>query len=96
MAKYDLSDGFYRMFLDPSNALKLSVLMPQYAGEPQLVAILLSTTMGWVSSPPTFCATSETVADLANTALYKHMVPSHRLEDAASIHDCWELPQQPH
>ena len=28
MVKYDLSDGFYRMFLDPANSLKLSILMP--------------------------------------------------------------------
>ena len=28
MAKYNLSDGFYRMFLDPANSLKLSILMP--------------------------------------------------------------------
>ena len=96
MAKYDLPDGFYRMFLDPADSLKLSVLMPWYAGEPQLIAIPLSTTMGWVSSPLTFCAASETIADLANASLYKCTVPSHHLEDAASIHDCWEPPQQIH
>ena len=96
MAKYDLLDGFYRMFLDPADALKLSILMPCYAEEPQLVAVPLSTMMGWVSLPPTFCAASETIADLANSALYKRTVPSHCLEDAASIHDCWEPPQQSH
>ena len=42
----DLSDGFYWMFLDPAESLKLSVLMPHYEGELQLVAIPLSTTMG--------------------------------------------------
>ena len=28
MVKYDLLDGFYRMFLDPADSLKLSILMP--------------------------------------------------------------------
>ena len=28
MAKYNLSDGFYRMHLDPADCLKLSVLLP--------------------------------------------------------------------
>ena len=28
MAKYDLSGGFYWMFLDPADSLKLSILMP--------------------------------------------------------------------
>ena len=94
MAKYDLSDRFYWMFLDPADSLKLSMLMPCYEAEPQLVAILLSTMMGWVLSPPMFCTASETMADLANASLYKHTVPSHCLEDAASLHDSWE-PSQP-
>ena len=46
MAKYNLPDGFYHMFLCPEDMLKLSVLMPHYKGEPWLVAVLLSTTMG--------------------------------------------------
>ena len=93
LAKYDISDGFYCMFLHPEDMLKLSVLMPCYKGELQLVAVLLSTIMGWVSSPPSFCTASETVADLANASLYKNTVPPHHLEDAASVHDCWESPQ---
>ena len=93
MAKYDISDGFYHMFLHPEDRLKLSVLMPHYEGEAQLVAVPLSTTMGWVLSPPTFCMASETVADLTNTSLYMNTMLPHHLGDAASVHDCWELPQ---
>ena len=93
MAKYDISDGFYQMFLDPEDSLKLSILMPHYEGELQLIAIPLSTMMGWVSSPPTFCAASKTMADLAYASLFKHMVPSHCLEDATSLHDSWEPSQ---
>ena len=52
LAKYDISNGFFWMFLNPEDTLKLSVLMPQYEGEPQLVAVPLSLTMGWVSFPP--------------------------------------------
>ena len=81
------------MFLDPEDSLKLSILMPRYGGEPQLIAVPLSTMMGWVLSPPTFCAASKTMADLANASLYKHTVQPHCLEDAASLHDCWELSQ---
>ena len=96
MTKYDLSNGFYQMFLDPADSLKHSILMPHYEGELQCVAIPLSTMMGWVSSPPMFCAASETMADLANASLYKHTVQSHCLEDAASLHDSWELSQPIH
>ena len=94
MAKYDIFDGFYWMFLDPEDLLKLSILTSCYEGEPQLVAIPLFTTMGWVSSPPTFCAASKTMANLANASLYKHTVQPHCLEDAVSLHDSWE-PSQP-
>ena len=95
MAKSDISDGFYRLFLDPDDAPKLAVLMPKYKGEPQLVTVPLSLTIGWVSSPPTFCTASETAADIANTSLFCHTMPPHHLEDAASTHDCWGLPPHP-
>ena len=95
MAKFDISDGFYRLFLDPDDAPKLAVLMPKYNGEPQLVAVPLSLTMGWVSSPPTFCAASETAADIANASLFRRTMPLHHLEDAASTHDCWGPPPHP-
>ena len=95
MAEFDISDGFYQLFLDPDDAPKLAVLMPKYDRELQLVAVPLSLTMGWVSSPPTFCAASETATDIANASLFCHNVPLHRLEDAASAHDCWGLPQHP-
>ena len=38
--------------------------------------------MGWVESPPAFCAGTETVADLAN-ARSDRPLPKHQLEDAA-------------
>ena len=69
--------------------------MPKYDGEPQLVAVPLSLTTGWVSSLPTFCAASETATDIANASLFRRTVPPHRLEDAVSTHDCWGLPQHP-
>ena len=94
MAKYDISNGFYQMFLDPEDSLKLSVLMPRYEGEPQHIAIPLSTMMGWVSSPPTCCTASETMASLANASLYKHTVQLHHMEDATSLYNSWE-PSQP-
>jgi hypothetical protein len=72
--------------------LKLATLMPRYEGEEQLLAVPLVLTMGWTNSPPTFCAASETVADLANANLFRRTVPPHRLEHLASAHDVWEPP----
>ena len=67
--KQDVKDGFYRMFLDALDCLKLAALLPRYGDEPQLVGIPMSCTMGWAQSPPTFCAMSETACDLVNLRL---------------------------
>ncbi len=87
MSKYDLKDGFYRLHLRPDHAPALAVILPQYDGEPPMVAIPLVLTMGWVNSPPTFCSLTETVCDIANNRTYRHQAPPHRLEVAASNHD---------
>jgi hypothetical protein len=42
---------------------------------------------------PHVCAASETIADLANAALFRHTVPPHRLKHIAAIRDCWEPPR---
>jgi hypothetical protein len=95
LAKFDITDRFYHLFLDPDDVTKLAAIMPCYDDEPQLVAIPLSLMMGWVSSPPTFCAASETAADLANATLFCHTVLPHRLKGITTAHDCWELPLSP-
>ena len=69
LAKIDLSDGFYRLWVRPEDTIKLAVLMPTREGEPPLVGIPLVNPMGWAESPPNFCACTETVADLANIGL---------------------------
>ena len=88
--KQDVKDGFYRMFLNPEDCLQLAALLPQYEGEPQLVGIPMSCTMGWAQSPPSFCAMSETVCDLVNQGLRDgHLLrtPLHRLSEEAEALD---------
>ena len=81
--KVDVADGFYRVNLNPSQALSLACLLPKEPNEPQLIAVPLALPMGWVESPPFFCAVTETVADLANSRLSRNQVPYHRLENEA-------------
>eukprot|EP00536_Pseudo-nitzschia_multiseries_P019295 jgi/Psemu1/59905/gm1.59905_g len=69
MSKIDLADGFYRVQLQPEDTMKLGMLFPARKGEPPLVGIPLTNPMGWTSSPPNFCAFTETIADLANDTL---------------------------
>ena len=84
MIKVDLSDGFYRMPLSSSHLPSLGVSFPNLPGEPPLVALPLVLPMGWVASPPYFCALTETAADLANQLLHQPVrCPIHPLSIAA-------------
>ena len=63
------SGWFYRVVLAPEDVPSLGVCLPPGTDGKNLVAFPLVLLMGWVESPPQFCAVTETVADLTNTAL---------------------------
>jgi hypothetical protein len=75
MNKIDVSDGFYCVWLAANSAPKLAVVLPSRPGEEPLIAIPLMLPMGWVESPPAFCAVTETVADIANWRLPRWYAP---------------------
>jgi hypothetical protein len=91
LSKYDIKDGFYRMFLRANDCPRLAIILPVYPGKEQLVAIPMACTMGWVESPPTFCTMSETVVDLANWAFSTNPdgPGPHRLDEATGHADDW-------
>ena len=82
IVKADVSEGFYRVGLGPTDAAKLGLVFPNEAGEEDLLAIPLTLPMGWKHSPPIFCIATETVEDLANEALRAY-VPTqpHKLDE---------------
>ena len=76
------------MQLEPQACQSLAILPPLYEDEEPLVAIPMSTTMGWVQSPATFCTMSETVCDLTNARFRAKLpTPDHRLEALCSAQD---------
>jgi len=84
LLKLDMANGFYRIHLALHHIPLLGVAFPTPTGEPALVAFPLALPMGWTSSPLFFCAATETVMDLTNTALQAlHEQPPHRLETIA-------------
>jgi hypothetical protein len=95
LSKIDVADGFYRVDLETATAPTLAVILPHQAGEPPLVAIPLSLPMGWVESPPYFCAASETIADLANATIHKRF-PPHRLDALADTPPPSQSPLEPY
>ena len=84
--KVDIADGFYCVGLAPENVPSLGVFLPPGPDGKTLVAFSLALSMGWVESLPQFCAVTETVADLANTALREktpRLCMPHRLDQVS-------------
>ena len=90
LAKIDIADGFYRVWLNLHDIPKLGVVLPTSPGWPQLVAFPLALPMGWVESPPYFCVLTETACDLSNNRLRRRSSDEqprgtmHRLEAVAA------------
>jgi len=84
IAKIDLSDGFYRVPLQPEDMMKLAVLFPSRPGEEPLIGLPLTLPMGWKESPPGFCSATETVADIANANIRARHIPlPHRFDEVS-------------
>ena len=85
--KTDLSDGFYRVDVNPDDIPKLGVVFPSRPGQPEpYVAFPLVLPMGWKESPPYFCAFTETIADVANERLQAsaYQPKPHHLDELAN------------
>jgi hypothetical protein len=65
MAKWDIKDGFWHMDCTKGEEWNFVYVLPQPEGAPKQLAIPTSLQMGWVESPPYFCAAMETVRDIA-------------------------------
>ncbi|KAI2490266.1 hypothetical protein MHU86_24316 [Fragilaria crotonensis] len=50
LAKIDIADGFYRVWLQSRDIIKLGVVLPTSPGQPPLIAFPLTLPMGWVES----------------------------------------------
>jgi hypothetical protein len=64
MAKWDIKDGFWQMDCANGEEWNFAYVLPQLEGEPIKLVIPTSLQMGWVESPPYFCAATETACDV--------------------------------
>lgn len=65
VAKIDIKDGFWRLDCAEGEEWSFAYVLPQHKGEPTRLVVPTSLQMGWVKSPPYFCAASETACDVA-------------------------------
>jgi len=65
MAKWDIKNGFWRMDCAEGKEYNFAYVLPQEDGKPVTLVVPTSLQMGWVESPPYFCAATETARDIA-------------------------------
>ena len=83
LSKLDVSDGFWRMVCEEGEEWNFAHVLLSKPGQDLEIVAPSVLQMGWVLSPPFFCAASETARDVA--ALYAAeplgSLPQHPLED---------------
>jgi hypothetical protein len=65
MTKWDIKDGFWQLDAQAGDEWNFAYVLPQAPGEPVKIVVLSSLQMGWVESPPYFCAATATSRDIA-------------------------------
>jgi hypothetical protein len=90
MAKWDIKDGFWCMDCAEGEEYNFAYVLPQEEGKPVTLVVPTFLQMGWVESPPYFCATTETARDIVATycdtpvgSLPAHKFIKHVQGDAA-------------
>jgi hypothetical protein len=78
MAKWDIKDGFWRMDCAAGEEWNFAYVLPQEEGEPITLVVPTSLQMGWVESPPYFCAATETSRDISTEYIKTEVNSLHR------------------
>jgi hypothetical protein len=80
MAKWDIKDGFWRLDAEDGAEWNFSYVLPQHTGQPCYLVVPTSLQVGWVESPPFFCAALEMAKDVAQDYCETKMgtLPPHK------------------
>jgi hypothetical protein len=71
-----------------ADSFNFAYVLPQQAGEPVRIVVPSAVQMGWVESPPLFCAVTKSAWDLTQHLVDNKVdLPPHPLEDKMSIKD---------
>ena len=65
MAKWDIKDGFWRLDCEDGEEWNFAYVLPSSVGNDVALVVPTLLQMGWIESPPYFCAASETARDVA-------------------------------
>jgi hypothetical protein len=81
LSKVDLSDGFWRLIVEPEQKHNFCYVMPDPPGARTRIVVPSALQMGWAESPGYFCAATETGRDIIDLLLREKVdLPEHPLE----------------
>jgi len=66
-SKLDLADGYWRMVVEDGQQWNFAYVMPGAPASPTMIVVPRALQLGWNESLAYFCATTETVRDVAQT-----------------------------
>ena len=92
MAKWDVKDGFWRMVVEAGEEWNFCYVLPTPPGEPVQLVVPTSLQMGWIESPPYFCAASETARDVADDYVNAPLgsLPNHKFQEHTEGHPLFQ------
>ncbi len=79
-AKWDIKDGFWRLDCEDGKEWNFAYVLPSSHGKDPILIVPTSLQMGWIESPPYFCAASETARDVTETYSQRPLgsLPPHK------------------
>ncbi len=87
-SKLDISNGFWHLVVWEADNFNFAYVLPQQAGKPVRIVVPSAVQMGWVESPPLFCAVTKSAWDLTQHLVENKVdLPPHPLKDKISIKD---------
>ncbi len=98
IAKWDIKDGFWHLNAKTGGKWNFAYVLPQPPGKPVKIVVPTSLQMGWVESPPYFCAATETSRNIATKYCKTEIgtLPIHKFDDLVLGNDAvGELPDTP-
>jgi hypothetical protein len=82
LSKVDLSDGFWRLLVEPAQKWNFCYVMPDPPGSRVRIVVPLALQMGWAEIPAYFCTATETGRDTIALLLREGIdLPGHPLEE---------------
>ena len=89
MAKWDIKDGFWRLDCADGEEWNFCYVLPNLdKAAPIELVVPTSLQMGWIESPPYFCAASETARDIATQYAETKLgsLPNHKFLPLTQLH----------